>query len=58
MPFAVGGDDGQPAVSPVPQAVLEQTRNNDQPNWRRRYGLMGWPGLLRKFDRIDLHHKT
>ena len=38
------------AVSP---AVLEETWNNYQPGTRRPYGVLEWPALLRKLDRID-----
>ena len=38
------------AVSP---AVLEETWNNYQPGTRRPYGVMEWPALLRKLDRMD-----
>ncbi|HUR88252.1 MAG TPA: class II aldolase/adducin family protein [Ramlibacter sp.] len=37
----------------VPRKVLEDTWNNYQPGTRRPYGLMEWPALLRKLDRID-----
>ena len=37
----------------VPQHVLEETWNNYQPGTRRPYGLMEWPALLRKLDRMD-----
>ncbi|HTK02386.1 MAG TPA: class II aldolase/adducin family protein [Bordetella sp.] len=37
----------------VPEKVLEETWNNYQPNTRRPYGQMEWPGLLRKLDRLD-----
>ena len=37
----------------VPQDVLEQTWLNYQPQTRRPYGLMEWPALLRKLDRMD-----
>jgi ribulose-5-phosphate 4-epimerase/fuculose-1-phosphate aldolase len=37
----------------VPQPVLEATWNNYQRGTRRPYGLMEWPALLRKLDRID-----
>ena len=37
----------------VPQAVLEETWNNYQPTTRRPYGLMEWPALKRKLDRLD-----
>lgn len=33
--------------------VLEATWNNYQPGTRRPYGVMEWPALLRKLDRID-----
>jgi len=41
----------------VPQEVLEETWNNYQPGTRRPYGLMEWPALLRKLDRIDDSYK-
>lgn len=37
----------------VPPQVLEQTWSNYQPSTRRPYGVMEWPALLRKLDRID-----
>ncbi len=37
----------------VPQHVIEETWNNYQPGTRRPYGLMEWPALLRKLDRLD-----
>ena len=37
----------------VPQKVLDETYMNYQPQTRRPYGVMEWPGLLRKLDRID-----
>ncbi len=40
-------------LRPVPAAVLEETWNNYQPGTRRPYGVMEWPALLRKLDRID-----
>jgi ribulose-5-phosphate 4-epimerase/fuculose-1-phosphate aldolase len=33
--------------------LLEATWNNYQPGTRRPYGLMEWPALLRKLDRLD-----
>ena len=42
----------------VPQAVLEETWNNYQPKTRRAYGVMEWPGLLRKLERIDPGFRT
>ena len=41
-----------PFVS-VEQPVVEATWNNYQRNTRRPYGLMEWPALLRKLDRMD-----
>jgi ribulose-5-phosphate 4-epimerase/fuculose-1-phosphate aldolase len=37
----------------VPAEVVEATWNNYQPGTRRPYGLMEWPALLRKLDRLD-----
>jgi len=37
----------------VPPSVLEATWNNYQRGTRRPYGLMEWPALLRKLDRLD-----
>ncbi|AKQ55853.1 class II aldolase/adducin family protein [Bordetella hinzii] len=37
----------------VPPDILEETWNNYQPGTRRPYGLMEWPALLRKLDRMD-----
>ncbi len=42
---------------PVPQQVLEETWSNYQPGTRRAYGVMEWPALLRKLDRIDPSYK-
>lgn len=42
----------------VPQQVLEETWNNYQPGTRRPYGLMEWPALLRKLDRMDPGFRT
>ena len=38
---------------PVPQEVLDKTYLNYQPQTRRPYGVMEWPALLRKLDRMD-----
>ena len=40
-------------LRPVPPEVLEETWSNYQPGTRRPYGLMEWPGLLRKLERMD-----
>ncbi len=45
-------------LNAVPQPVLEATWNNYQRGTRRPYGLMEWPALLRKLDRIDPGYKT
>ena len=37
----------------VPPEVIEQTYQNYQPKTRRPFGLLDWPALLRKLDRID-----
>jgi len=42
----------------VPAAVVEETWNNYQRGTRRPYGLMEWPALLRKLDRIDPSYKS
>lgn len=40
-------------LNPVSAKVLDETYMNYQPQTRRPYGLMEWPALLRKLDRID-----
>ena len=45
-------------VVKVAQHVLEETWNNYQPSTRRPYGLMEWPALLRKLDRMGPSYKT
>ena len=40
-------------LNAVPQSVVEETWRNYQPQTRRAYGVMEWPALLRKLDRID-----
>jgi len=42
----------------VPETVLEATYRNYQPKIRRPYGVMEWPALLRKLDRIDDSYRT
>jgi len=37
----------------VPKGVLDATYLNYQPQTRRPYGVMEWPALLRKLDRMD-----
>ena len=41
----------------VPQSILEETWSNYQPQKRRAYGVMEWPALRRKLDRIDRSYK-
>jgi ribulose-5-phosphate 4-epimerase/fuculose-1-phosphate aldolase len=40
-------------LNAVPAAVMQQTYMNYQPQTRRPYGVMEWPALLRKLDRMD-----
>jgi ribulose-5-phosphate 4-epimerase/fuculose-1-phosphate aldolase len=40
-------------LRPVPHDVLDATYMNYQPQTRRPYGVMEWPALLRKLDRLD-----
>ena len=40
-------------LNAVAQSVVEETWSNYQPHTRRAYGVMEWPALLRKLDRID-----
>ena len=47
----------QTKFNAVPQEVLEATYMNYQPQTRRPYGLMEWPALLRKLDRLDPSYK-
>jgi ribulose-5-phosphate 4-epimerase/fuculose-1-phosphate aldolase len=48
---------GTPFVQ-VPQPVLEATWANYQRHTRRPYGLMEWPALLRKLDRLDPSYRS
>jgi len=38
---------------PVSQKVIDETYMNFQPHVRRPFGVLDWPALLRKLDRID-----
>ena len=40
-------------IQQVSQQVLDETFMNYQPQTRRPYGVMEWPGLLRMLDRMD-----
>lgn len=42
----------------VSQPVLEDTWKQYQPGTRRPYGMMEWPGLLRKLERMDSSYKN
>ena len=42
---------------PVPKKTLEATYLNYQPQTRRPYGVMEWPALLRRLDRLDASYK-
>jgi ribulose-5-phosphate 4-epimerase/fuculose-1-phosphate aldolase len=42
----------------VSDQVLHATWNNYQRGTRRPFGVMEWPGLLRKLDRIDPSYRT
>ena len=42
----------------VPRPILEETWSNYQPQTRRAYGVMEWPALLRKLDRIDPSYRN
>jgi ribulose-5-phosphate 4-epimerase/fuculose-1-phosphate aldolase len=37
----------------VPQEIVDKTYMNYQPGTRRPYGVLEWPALLRRLDRID-----
>ncbi|CAP44200.1 class II aldolase/adducin family protein [Bordetella petrii] len=47
----------QQPLQQVPQHILEETWNNYQPGTRRPYGVMEWPALLRKLDRLDSSYR-
>ena len=42
----------------VAQPIVEATWNNYQRGTRRPYGLMEWPALLRKLERIDPSYRS
>jgi ribulose-5-phosphate 4-epimerase/fuculose-1-phosphate aldolase len=44
-------------LRPVPEQVLRETYMNYQPQTRRAFGVMEWPALLRKLDRLDPSYK-
>jgi hypothetical protein len=41
-----------------PEAVVEATWEAYQPNTRRPFGVLDWPALLRKLDRLDPSYRT
>ena len=41
-----------------PDEVVRLTQHSYQPTTRRRWGLMEWPALLRKLDRIDPSYRN
>jgi ribulose-5-phosphate 4-epimerase/fuculose-1-phosphate aldolase len=49
----IGAMSCQSPLLELAAPVLEETWNNYQPSTRRPYGLMEWPALLRKLDRLD-----
>src|SRR4051794_33134469 len=44
-------------LRPVPENIVRDTYMNYQPQTRRPYGVMEWPALLRKLDRMDPSYK-
>lgn len=50
--LACGGE-----VTSVPAEIVEETRKNYLPGTRRPFGVMEWPAMLRKLDRIDPSYK-
>jgi ribulose-5-phosphate 4-epimerase/fuculose-1-phosphate aldolase len=43
---------------PIAPEIVEATRRNYLPGTRRAFGLMEWPAMLRKLDRIDTSYAT
>jgi hypothetical protein len=39
-------------------AVIEETFRAYQPHTRRPFGVLDWPALLRKLDRIDPSYRS
>ncbi len=48
---------GAPLITPS-EAVIEKTFQAYQPNVRRPFGVLDWPALLRKLDRLDPSYRT
>jgi ribulose-5-phosphate 4-epimerase/fuculose-1-phosphate aldolase len=45
-------------LNTVPDDILEKTYMNYQPQVRRPFGVMEWPALLRKLDKIDPSYRN
>ncbi len=48
---------GAALVTP-PEAVIESTFQAYQPHTRRPFGVLNWPAMLRKLDRLDPSYRT
>jgi hypothetical protein len=46
------------ALVNAPTQVIEATFQAYQPNVRRPFGVLDWPALLRKLDRLDPSYRT
>ena len=46
------------SLNTAPDAIVEATWNQYQPGTRRPYGVMEWPALLRRLDRLDPSYAT
>jgi hypothetical protein len=45
-------------LNTVPEDIVEKTYMNYQPQVRRPFGVMEWPALLRKLDKIDPSYRN
>lgn len=54
----IGAMSCQTPMQEVSPSVLEETWSNYQPGTRRPYGVMEWPALLRKLDRMDPGYRS
>ena len=45
------------ALHPVPAEIVSKTYLNYQPGTRRPFGVLEWPALLRKLDRMDSSYR-
>ncbi len=54
----IGAMSCQTPLQAVAPSVLEETWSNYQPDTRRPYGVMEWPALLRKLDRMDASYRS